>query len=358
VPTTAPAPAVAAPVTISPAAYGDPDKGRAEIDNFVKLNLENLLNDGNADAQSKAREVMTTATMAAGAPASPTFLFNYGQSLNNAFSAKLATPKKLTIRQRLNLAVVTAKVAYMANNITLQQTTMTLLKDESEPVVLWGLRAAQPQVPQLLSATRVGNKVPAMIPAITKAVFDHPSGPIFDEGYQALTGEDKAVADELMNLWQNRLVQYQTKVPQDPSADGKPAFKLSTQDMWKKVVTTPQFQQKVMQMVVDQLSAAQQWADQSGGEDAHAQLVALARQCASACAVVGVHQKMPELANAGTAANGKLDPKNFPTGAKVGPIVEGVVKLVLANFKGVQQPPQVGPGPGGNPGAAGVAGQQ
>ena len=347
--TPTPAPAVAAPVTISPATYANPGGGRAEIDNFINLNVQNLLNDGNVEAQGKAREVLVTATTTAGAPASPQFMFDYAASLNNAFSAKLGGKNKLSVRQRLNVAIVAAKVAYVANNTALRPTTELLLKDEAEPVVLWGIKAAQPQVPFILGMKGVKNL--PLIPDIREAVFKHPSGPVFEEGYQALEGAHPVIADELMKLWQNRLTQYQTKVPQDPSADGRPAFKLSTAAMWTAAVNNPQAQQKVMQMIVDQLSAAAQWADQSAGDDTRAQLVALAQQCAAACSVIGGHQQKPELAAKGATAAGALVPKNFSPGTKVGPIVQPVVEQVLSSFKGVQQPPQVGPGPG----ATGVA---
>jgi hypothetical protein len=224
-----------------------------------------------------------------------------------------------------------------------------LLKDEAEPVVLWGIKAAQPQVPHALSLK--GLKVYPLIPDIREGVFKHPSGPVFDEGYQALDGAHPVIAEELMKLWQNRLTQYQTKVPQDPSADGRPAFKLSTGAMWTAAVNNPQAQQKVMQMIVDQLSAAAQWADRAGGDDARAQLVALAQQCSAACAVIGTAQQKAALATAGNTAAQALVPKNFSPGAKVGPVVQPVVDQVLAAYKGVQQPPQVGPAAG----ATGVA---
>jgi hypothetical protein len=347
-------PAVPAPITISAGTYTNPSGGRAEIDKFVALNLQNLLNDSNTDAQAKARENLLNATLQAGAPASPEFLFAYGSSLNNAFTKQLTPQNKLTIRQRLNIAIVSAKFAYVANNITLVPTTQALLKDPAEPVVLWALKAAQPQVPQLLRMAGTGGKTPQLVLAIAPAVFANPSGPVFDEGYQALTGDDKNVADELMKLWQNRLTQYQTKVPQDPSADGKPAFKLTTAQMWKTVVNAPPIQQKVMQMVVDQLSAAQQWADQPGNEDTHAQLVALCRQCLEGLQVVGAHQKIPPLQQAAKDGLSFLNPQKFSAKDKVKDAVDPVVQQVLTAFKGVLQPPTVGPAGGG---ASGVAAQ-
>lgn len=344
-------PAVSAPVRPSANAYTNPQASQKELDAFVAQNLQNLLNDTNPEAQAKARDNLKEATQQSGAPASPTFLLEYGQALNNAFLAKLTPQNKLTVRQRLNIAIVAAKFAYSADNITLQDTTKALLKDPAEPVVLWGLKAAQPQVPQLLKFA--GGKVPALVALIVPAVFANPSGPIFEEGYQALSGNDKVVADELMKLWQNRLTQYQTKVPQDPSADGRPAFKLTTAQMWAAVVNNPATQQKVMQMVVDQLSAAAQWADQPGNDDTRAQLVALCRQCVAGLQVVGQHQKQQQLQTAAATALGSLDPKTYNLKTPVKPIVDPVVHEVLNAFKGVLEPPAVGPSTGG--GQTGVA---
>ena len=86
-----------------------------------------------------------------------------------------------------------------------------------------------------------------------------------------------------------------------------------------------------------------------------AQLVALCRQCVEGLQVVGANQKVPRLQEAAMAALGKLDPKSFGPKDTVGDKVEPVVQQVLAAFKGVQPPPQVGPTSGG--GATGVAAQ-
>jgi hypothetical protein len=279
-----------------------------------------------------------------------------------AFSARLADKEhKASLHQRLNIAIVTARFAYQANAISpaVQQTTTLLLKDAAEPVALWALRAAQPQVPQILQRPAVGNKAPELITLIREAAFKNPSGPMFDEAYTALTGNTKIIFDELAELWKNRLVQYQTKVPQDPSADGKPAFKLTAAPMWTAVVASnPALKTKVIQMVTDQLSVAAQWADQGGQDDTHAQLVALAQLCVQGLSVVATAEKAPELASAANGALVTLNPKTFPTGSKVMPVVEPVIQKVLTSFKDIKPAPQVGPGaPGGNPGANGVAGQ-
>jgi hypothetical protein len=345
-PTTTSNPAApAAPVTVPQDAYTKPGDNRKLIVDFVKANVDNLLNDADAAAQGKSRENLVAATLPGGVEASPEFLYEYARALNDALQPRLNPANKPSLRQRLNAAIVAARVAYVAKNPMLQEATVLLLKDPAEPIVLWGLKAAQPQVPKLLQIRGVGNKVPPLITEIVPAVFAHPSGPIYEEGYAALTGNDKVIFDELTKLWQSRLTQYQKEVPQDPSADGKPVFTLTTDAMWKNVINNPAAQTRVMQMIADQLSAAAQWADQTPAGDKHDQLVALAKQCADGCWVVGGHQNQPTLRTAADL-NKRLDIKTMSPGTKIKPVVDPILQQIMAGFKGVQQPPAVGPAAG------------
>src|SRR5258706_5674804 len=129
---TAPA-AVAAPVTVPQSAYADPGGSKAVIVDFITRNLTNLMNDADTAAQTNARNNLAAATMTAGAPASPAFLFEYAKALNDAFLTKLDAKANTTIRQRLNIAIVTAKGAYVADNVALQATTTKLINDPAEP---------------------------------------------------------------------------------------------------------------------------------------------------------------------------------------------------------------------------------
>jgi hypothetical protein len=186
-PVTAPAAtaAPAAPVTIPPQAYANPAGSKDIIDDFVARNVANLLNDGDPAARSRSRDNLSAATMTAGTAASPAFLFEYGRSLNTALAQRLNAASKPTLLQRLNAAIVVAKVAYVAQNAALEPVTLQLINDPAEPVLMWALKAAQPQIPQVLTM-KVGNAPPRLLAAIAPAVFKHPSGPVFDEAYSAL----------------------------------------------------------------------------------------------------------------------------------------------------------------------------
>jgi hypothetical protein len=341
--TPTPAPAVSAPVTVAHEAYEDPGGKKAVIVDFVTRNLTNLMNDADTTAQTNARSNMTAATMTAGAPASPTFLFEYGRALNDAFLPKLDPKANATIRQRLNIAIVTAKVAYVAENVTLQTTTIKLINDPTEPVMLWGLKAAQKQVPLVVKAKLPGTKgAPPLLAAIAPAVFKHPSGPVFAEAYLALTTVDPLVYEELIKLWGNRLSQYQGKdAPDDPEVDGRPVFTLSYAEMWKNVLKDPAVQTKVMQMISDQTSVAAQWADKTPAGDKHDQLVKLVIQCAGACSVIGTDVKNPALTTAATPAS-LLNIGTLTQGTSMVKTVDPIIAAIKAAFPNVQAPPTVG----------------
>lgn len=345
-PTVTVIPAVSAPVTVAQAAYTDPAGNRAVIVDFVMRNLQNLMNDTDPAVQTNARNNLSAATMTAGAPASPAFLFEYGMALNNAFLPKLDPKANATLRQRLNIAIVTARVAYVAENVTLQATTIKLMSDATEPVALWGIKAAQKQVPLILKSKTPGAKgAPPILTALDQAVFKHPSGPVFAEAYLALTAVDPLVYEELVKLWGNRLSQYQGKeAPDDPEVDGRPVFTLSTSEMWKAVINTPAAQAKVMQMISDQTSVAAQWADQTKG-DKHDQLVKLVIQCAGACSVIGTNLKNSAIENAASTPS-RLNFATMPADTPMQPKVADLIAAIKSAFPAVQAPPKVGPSAG------------
>jgi hypothetical protein len=264
-------------------------------------------------------------------------------ALNNAFISHLGPKANSSVRQRLNIGIVAARVAYASQNVALQQTTILLINDPAEPVVLWGLKAAQPQMPFVLGTRIPGQKIPPLLDAIKPAVLKHPSGPVFAEAYQALTAVDSQVVDLLLQLWGNRLGQYQAKeLPDDPAVDGLPVLTLTSSEMWRKVVNQPALQAKVMQMVSDQLSVAAQWADQTPAGEKHDQLVKLAVLCAQGCVVVGGNLKNPGLVTAATPLS-NIKVETLAPGTKIVPMVSPAVTTAIQTaFPEVKPPPSVG----------------
>jgi hypothetical protein len=341
-------------VTIPPAEYTAPTT--AGIKPFVESNVTNLLVDADPALQAKARDNLVQAASPNATPASPAFLFEYGKQLDAAFLPHLAPAVKASLRQRLNIAIVSAKVAAVADNSALQSSTLWLLDDKSEPVVLWALRAAQPQIAAVLKVN-AGAALPPLVKAIKPAVLKHDkSGPIFDEGYQALNVSDNLVVNELMTLWEHRLKQYQGKAPpQLPSVDYRPVYTMTTATMWNNVIlNNKNLQTRIMQDLSDQLALAGQWGDRTGAGALRDQLVQLVGLSAGGCIVVGGHQKIPALVAAAGPAS-KINPTTFPAGSKLKPMVDPIVAGIAAAFGKVQPPPMIAaPGGLGQPAVPGV----
>lgn len=337
-------PSPPAPVTIPPAVYTSPTP--APISAFITPNVANLMNDADPVGQAKSRDNLTAAVFTSGAPASPAFLLAYAQALDAAVAPNLAPAKKTTLRQRLNLAIVVAKVATTAQNGALAPSTTLLLNDPAEPVVLWGLKAATPQVRQVLTV-KIGKKLPPMVAAIVPAALKHPSGPIIEEAYTALWSTDQDVIAELMQLWGFRLAQYQQQAPDElfyPVADGKPVFWLTTAGIWKTLA--PPMQVKVMQNICDQASVAAQWADQTPPGDKRDQLIRVVQQCAGGASVVGTNIGNQALVTAAAQA-AHIRVEQLPPNTKVLPMIDpALTSAIQTEFPGVKPPPKVGPSPG------------
>jgi hypothetical protein len=347
-PPAAAAPAAPAPVASPPAPVTIPQEAYATvnvaaINAFVTPNVANLLNDGDPAGQTKSRDALAQAVNFQGQPASPTFLLEYARAINNAFLPKLDAKAKASIRQRLNMGIVTARVATVAQNAGLQLTTVRLLEDAAEPVVLWGLKASTPQVPLVVTPKLPGNRMPPLVAAIVPAVVRHPSGPVVEEAYAALGGtNDLQVIGELMKLWGMRLQQYQEKVPDDPAVDGKPVFSLTRAETWKALTAEKGLQTKVMQNISDTTAVAAQWADQTQPGDKRDQLVKLVQQCAQGVQVIGINTNDTKLRDAANDAV-RLDVKSLQNDRKVLPAVQpALVGEIKRAYPEVKPPPTIG----------------
>jgi hypothetical protein len=322
---------------IPSSAYDNPTGERDKINAFISYYVNNLVNDADPPAQSKARDALVNALYTKGAPAQPPFMFEYGRALETALSAKIAPNLKPTLRQRLNVAIVAARSAALLGNYTLAPTVVKLINDNSEPIVLWGMKAAGPIVPALMAVQGNANKPPELLAAIGPAVLKHPTGEIFDEAYAALSFSHKMVFDELIKLWDNRLTQYEKGIPEDPSVDSRAVFATTKDDMWKNVVKNKDDREKVMQMVSDQLSAAAPRADEVGpGNESWEQLVQVVARSSAGCVVVGTRESIPAMATAADALS-KIKP-DAVKGQKLKPLVDPVLAQIRSAFTGVKAP--------------------
>jgi len=334
---------------LPPAAYADPTANRAAIKTFVDGYVQRLLNDADPANQANAREELARATMEKGQAAQPAFLFEYAKLLNDALLPQLQGGKA-SMRQRLNIAIVASRVAYVAENTALSPLVMALINDQHEPIVLWGVKAAGPIIKASVKVKPAngGQAVaPPILKAIVPAVLKHPSGEIYEEAYGALTTSGAAVVlDELMKVWENRLLQYRQGVPENASADARPVLTLTANQMWMSVLNQKAHRDRIMQMIMDQICLAARRADEPANKDKRDQLVSVVKRTAEGIVVVALNQKLPELQAAAEPAT-KLNPENPPP--KIAEyVIPAIPQAIQKAFPDVK-PPQ--------PAAAGVAQQ-
>src|SRR5690606_22426831 len=133
--------------------------------------------------QTASREALINAVLPVGnTQPGPAYLDAYARTLNEALT-KL--PEDISIRARLNAAIVTARVADAANNYHLANAVIRFINDESIPVALWGVKASEYVLPQELSNPLYANE-PKVLRAIQQVLEGNPPGPIVDEAYESL----------------------------------------------------------------------------------------------------------------------------------------------------------------------------
>jgi hypothetical protein len=190
-----------------------------QIDAFVEGEVKRLLSDEPED-QKAAREALVGETMIGpGAPANSTYLATYAASINSNIKPALTASD---VRQRLNAAIVVARVAEIARNDALLQSTTTLLNDKEAVVVIWGQKAAGWTLSALLARPN-SDGVKQITTAIVAAAKKHTMAPVAQEAYAALMQGrslqgDKlaAVIPSLLALYDWRAQQYIEAIPDEP----------------------------------------------------------------------------------------------------------------------------------------------
>ena len=226
---------------------------------------------------------------------------------------------------------------------------MALINDQHEPIVLWGVKAAGPIIKASVKVKPANGQAvaPPILKAIVPAVLKHPSGEIYEEAYGALTTSGETVVlDELMKVWENRLLQYRQGVPENASADAKPVIILTGNQMWMGVLKQKAQRDRVMQMIMDQICLAAQRADEPANKEKRDQLASVVKRTAEGIVVVALNQKIKELEDAAVPAS-KINAENPPP--KLAEyVIPAIPQAIQKAFPDVK-PPQ--------PAAAGVAQQ-
>jgi hypothetical protein len=310
-----------------------------QIQGYVKERIGQLGGDDPV-LQSQARQDLVSEVIATPGGAAPSAAFlTYYATLLNTELAPLAQSKNT--RVRLNAAIVAAKVAEGARNAALLPVTQTLLKDPSDAVVLWALRAAKQVLPHALApGAQGGDQLVATIvqigqarPRVVTDVYDSLAIS------QAAAGRvQAAVVPAVHTVMRSRLNQYTNSIPQEPIAEARGAnFLTGRQDYASQ---TPAQKVETVQLVSDLLGVIAQRST-NASSDQRRELVHAVRGLAGAMYVVGQWENHTVLqATAQPAARLPLNASATEIQTAVQPIY-GALRGI-ARFKEVKPPPQVG----------------
>jgi hypothetical protein len=259
---------------------------RPGINAFVAGHIASLLGSDPA-ARSASRDALIRALPG---DSSVVYAQAYASALNSALAPALASAGAV---ERLNAAICVASVADRASNTSLAGVTRALLKDPSDAVVLWAMKAAAPQVPVLALDTRDPNY--ALIREVEQVARARGGNNawIIDEAYNALnlskagpnvnSDQVAAVLEPLGQLLQHRIGLYANGVPPVPVTDGKATTFLTSSRAWP--VMNPAQKLAVVQQMADLLNlASNQFANQASER---ANLAPLINLVAKAFWVVG-----------------------------------------------------------------------
>ncbi len=220
------------------------------INSFVQGQVTSLAAE-NPAVQKAARQALIDQVSGSGTPA---FNAAYATSVNDAL---LPLASNTNLRVRLNAAIANGEIAKRVNNGGQSKATLAFMNDKSDPVALWGLKAARYVIPPLTLLPPQLRTV-KVIPGVVDVIKTHnDSGPIIEEAYQALTLDDfknvppgdlsasvAIVLPDAFRLFEYRTTLYASGVPASPLADNYVTLFLTRTKVWG--VETPAQQQQTM----------------------------------------------------------------------------------------------------------------
>ncbi|MGB7156694.1 MAG: hypothetical protein WBD40_01430, partial [Tepidisphaeraceae bacterium] len=321
----------------------------AAVDGFVPAQVEALAST-DAAARGAAREALVDGASARQGDVTPTYLAAYAKAVSDKIAPVLTNESDLV---RLNAAIVVAKVAEKADDLSLRPAVLVLLKDKSPYVALWGIKGARAIIPAAIRNPLF--KGDEAIGGIVKAVGAHAGsmgGPIVLEGYDALVFEvlnpnaalrptDKmitAVIPPIQELLQQRVTTYRKGIPAEPFAEVKPTSFLSNGKVW--ALQTPQQRLTSMQLMSDLIGLAAQHAVAAAPGVNRDKLQTIIGHVASAMAVV------PEVSSS-AAVKDKLTPvtkiNQSTPAAGITEAVSGVADALktIKGFEKLTPPPAI-----------------
>jgi hypothetical protein len=246
---------------------------KGQIDQFINKQLTTLKAGG--EGTKDARESLSLAATTTGA--SPSFLQVYSSALAADMAAQgvVAAPD---VRVRLNAAIVVFRVALASGNPALANLATTLAQDKSEAVAIWGVKAAQPLLPAIL--TSAGNPKNLATAVINAAKTQVDSELIPEDAYNALTlftmsesakgkvspAAFKGYLQYPLDLLAFRVSLYQNSIPKNPRADGMGTGYLAGNYGWRLMTVEQQTQTASLIMTVSNGAANQLDVYQTRGD--------------------------------------------------------------------------------------------
>ena len=275
-----PAPAPAAPAGASPTTMtaGVPalklDQSQAPdltaqqaMQNFVTGHLGVIVG-GSPAEQAKARDLLITAMPHKSAPnIAVAYVDMYAKILDDSLVNLLKSNPPL--RVKLLVGVVAAKAAERAEDAStpLSDTAEELLQDQSEAILLWGMKTTKYVLPGKLNGAAAMYK--SLLERIVPVGSAHP-GPVLEEAYQALTletlnlrGNSKLLSDpsvvsrvkvvipHVQALLNKRIADWAAGAPKYPLAEKDATGFLTIPGVWP--LQNPVQQKQTMMSIYDLL---------------------------------------------------------------------------------------------------------
>ncbi len=300
-----------------------------------------MLSNNYAD-QQVAREQLIT--MAKRSEASDSFLDALASSLNDELMSAKAGGKA-DLRCRLNVAIAVANVAAKASarvpNTQLEPITEELLKDKSQPVVLWAVKAAGAIIPSMLIS---GQSPKQLAQLVIDAVRQHSDclecGAVVEEGYNSLTlnGPNavrvpsaglKNLIPFTIQLLSFRISQYQAAQagnagtpppPLNPTADSIATNFFVKDATWSAMDDAQR--SNTLKLMVDLVEQLVKQLPQAPAKD---ETIETIRRIGGGFSVVGQSIRNKPLDDAGAALN-KIG--NDPDGSTITPKIEAVKNAI------------------------------
>ncbi len=275
-----------------------------QIQSFIDQQVKALSDATQPSAQQAARDALIGEVVGAMQPSS-SFLDVYSNALDKAL---LPLTQSDAMRVRLNTAIVTARIAARVENARLRDIAHALVKDQSDAVALWGIKAAHWILPSVLRNPLIAQSDPLLneiVPAakkhaggaITQAAYDALSLGVIDSR-EALVAPDmlRQTLPQLLDLLKFRVQQYQHRTPSEPAAENRASLFLADRRVWS--VASDAQHVEMVQLLSQLLSVAGQRATQDASH--REQLVPVIQQTASALWVMADYLKAPVLQAATT----------------------------------------------------------